>query len=90
MSGRPFGQPRPRAAAGPPRRPGGDQRPDAGRVHRPDQLAGPPIGTLAARYGVTAPFWFAFAGSAVFLALLWRELTKIAHTDQQAAGDLPG
>jgi len=38
-------------------------------------------GVLATRAGVTAPFWFAFAGSAVFLALLWRELTRIAHAD---------
>ena len=28
-------------------------------------------GVLANRYGVTAPFWFAFAGSAVFLVALW-------------------
>ena len=36
-------------------------------------------GVLATRFGVTAPFWFAFAGSAVFVVLLWRELTRIAH-----------
>jgi len=36
-------------------------------------------GVLATRYGVTAPFWFAFGGSAVFVVLLWRELTRIAH-----------
>jgi MFS family permease len=35
-------------------------------------------GVFATRYGVTAPFWFAFAGSAVFLAALWPQLTKIA------------
>ncbi|MEV4508542.1 MFS transporter [Dactylosporangium sp. NPDC049525] len=40
-------------------------------------------GVLATRVGVTAPFWFAFAGSAVFVALLWRELTRIAHADEQ-------
>lgn len=40
-------------------------------------------GALATHYGVTAPFWFAFAGSAVFVALLWRELTHIAHADEQ-------
>ena len=39
-------------------------------------------GTLAAQIGVTAPFWFAFMGSAVFLVLLWRELTRIAHADE--------
>jgi predicted MFS family arabinose efflux permease len=45
-------------------------------------VAGSAIGgTLATHYGVTAPFWFAFIGSAVFLVLLWRELTNIAHTD---------
>ena len=42
-------------------------------------------GLLATRYGVTAPFWFAFAGSAVFVVLLWRQLTRIAHADEQAA-----
>jgi predicted MFS family arabinose efflux permease len=40
-------------------------------------------GTLAAKVGVTAPFWFAFAGSALFVLLLWRELTSIAHADEQ-------
>jgi predicted MFS family arabinose efflux permease len=39
-------------------------------------------GVLARHYGVTAPFWFAFAGSAVFLVLLWRELRRIAHTTE--------
>jgi predicted MFS family arabinose efflux permease len=39
-------------------------------------------GALATRFGITAPFWFAFAGSAVFLVLLWRELTRIAHGDE--------
>jgi predicted MFS family arabinose efflux permease len=38
-------------------------------------------GTLATRFGVTAPFWFAFAGSAVFVVLLWPQLTRIAHAD---------
>jgi predicted MFS family arabinose efflux permease len=40
-------------------------------------------GVLATRVGVTAPFWFAFAGSALFVVLLWRELTRIAHADEQ-------
>jgi predicted MFS family arabinose efflux permease len=48
-------------------------------------VAGSAIGgVLATHYGVTAPFWFAFAGSAFFLVLLWRELTQIAHTDEQS------
>ncbi|HET6650487.1 MAG TPA: MFS transporter [Candidatus Limnocylindria bacterium] len=38
-------------------------------------------GLLAQTYGVTAPFWFAFAGSAVFVVLIWRELRHIAHED---------
>jgi MFS family permease len=52
-------------------------------------------GLLASRYGVTAPFWFAFAGSALFLVLLWRELRRIAHDDPAPAapdggrGDAP-
>lgn len=38
-------------------------------------------GLLATRFGVAAPFWFAFAGSAVFVVLLWRQLKLIAHDD---------
>ncbi|MCK2221971.1 MFS transporter [Actinomadura sp. ATCC 31491] len=38
-------------------------------------------GVLATRFGVAAPFWFAFGGSAVFVALLWRQLMLIAHDD---------
>jgi predicted MFS family arabinose efflux permease len=45
-------------------------------------LAGQAVGGVIARLGgVTAPFWFAFAGSAVLLALIWRELGHIAHAD---------
>ncbi|TQS44735.1 MFS transporter [Cryptosporangium phraense] len=36
-------------------------------------------GALAARVGVTAPFWFAFVASAAFLAGLWPQLTRIAR-----------
>jgi predicted MFS family arabinose efflux permease len=51
-------------------------------------VAGSAIGgTLGTHYGVTAPFWFAFAGSAVFLVLLWRELTNIAHADTPSRVD---
>ncbi|MFG1685231.1 hypothetical protein ACGFNP_34070 [Nonomuraea sp. NPDC049269] len=38
-------------------------------------------GVLATRFGVAAPCWFAFAGSAVFVVLLWRQLMLIAHDD---------
>jgi len=44
-------------------------------------------GTLATHYGVTAPFWFAFAGSAVFVLLLWRETSRIAHTDDTVGSE---
>ena len=46
-------------------------------------------GVLASHYGVTAPFWFAFAGSAVFVVLLWREMTRIVHSDEQLQAPLP-
>ena len=41
-------------------------------------------GTLASQVGVTAPFWFAFAGSALLVVALWPHLTLIAHADQRA------
>jgi hypothetical protein len=37
-------------------------------------------GVIARQWGVTGPFWFAFAGSAVLVVLLWRELGHIAPT----------
>ena len=42
-------------------------------------------GAIAQRWGVTAPFWFAFVGSAVFVVLIWRELRHIAHADDDDA-----
>jgi len=43
-------------------------------------VIGTPIGGLLARsFGITAPFWFAFAGSAVLVAILWRQFPLIAH-----------
>jgi predicted MFS family arabinose efflux permease len=39
-------------------------------------------GVLAQAFGVTAPFWFGFAGSAVFVVLIWGELRHIAHTEE--------
>jgi MFS family permease len=35
-------------------------------------------GTVADIWGITGPFWFAFAGSALILAVIWRELGNIA------------
>jgi MFS family permease len=49
-------------------------------------LAGQAIGGVVAQlWGVTAPFWFAFVGSAVILALIWRELGHIAHVQSPSA-----
>jgi MFS family permease len=42
-------------------------------------------GLVASAWGVTAPFWFAFAGSAVILACIWRSLLQIAHDDEISA-----
>jgi predicted MFS family arabinose efflux permease len=42
-------------------------------------------GLLARQWGVTAPFWFGFAGSAVFVVLIWRQLVHIAHDDEATA-----
>lgn len=38
-------------------------------------------GPIASHFGVTGPFWFAFAGSGVFVALMWRQLPHITHHD---------
>ncbi len=46
-------------------------------------------GVLAQAFGVTAPFWFAFAGSALFLLLIWRELRHIAHEDDEPMTSVP-
>lgn len=47
-------------------------------------VAGAGLGGLIAReWGVTGPYWFAFAGSALILACLWVELGRIAHADEE-------
>ena len=46
-------------------------------------VIGTPVGGLLARsFGITAPFWFAFIGSAVLVTLLWRELEHIVHASE--------
>jgi MFS family permease len=40
-------------------------------------------GLIAGRWGVTAPFWFAFVGSAVFVVAIWSQLSHIAHADEE-------
>ncbi len=50
-------------------------------------VAGQALGGVIARvWGVTGPFWFAFAGSAIVLALIWRQLAHVAHADEAAVG----
>jgi MFS family permease len=44
-------------------------------------------GVLAQHAGVTAPFWFAFVGSAVFLVLIWAQLVHIVHEDDRPVAD---
>ncbi len=49
-------------------------------------VVGAPIGGfLAKTYGIAAPFWFGFIGSAILVVLLWREFSLIAHDDEAAA-----
>ena len=43
-------------------------------------VVGTPIGGLLARtFGITAPFWFGFIGSALLVAVLWRQFDHIVH-----------
>jgi predicted MFS family arabinose efflux permease len=42
-------------------------------------------GVIAGLWGITAPFWFAFAGSAVLLLAIWPSLGQIAHADEVSA-----
>jgi predicted MFS family arabinose efflux permease len=56
-------------------------------------------GLLGRELGVTAPFWFAFIGSAIFVVLIWRQLAHVSHADEaeeppaaileESAGDTP-
>jgi len=46
-------------------------------------VIGTPIGGLLARsFGITAPFWFAFAGSALLVIVLWRQFEHIVHSSE--------
>jgi len=48
-------------------------------------VVGTPIGGLLARaFGITAPFWFGFFGSALLVVILWRQFALIV-----LAGDTP-
>ena len=49
-------------------------------------VAGAPVGGFLAReFGITGPFWFGFIGSAILVALLWREFSHIAHDEAPPA-----
>ena len=46
-------------------------------------VVGTPLGGLLARqFGITAPFWFGFLGSAFLVAVLWRQFALIAHAGE--------
>jgi predicted MFS family arabinose efflux permease len=41
-------------------------------------------GWLAQHWGVLAPFWFAFVGSAIVTAIMWKAFGNIVHDDEPA------
>jgi MFS family permease len=46
-------------------------------------VVGTPIGGLLARtFGITAPFWFGFLGSALLVVILWRQFGHIVHASE--------
>jgi predicted MFS family arabinose efflux permease len=50
-------------------------------------VVGTPIGGLLARsFGITAPFWFGFIGSALLVLALWRQFRHIAHEGDGVVG----
>jgi MFS family permease len=45
-------------------------------------VIGTPLGgLLAGKFGISAPFWFGFVGSALLVTILWRQFEYIAHGD---------
>ena len=47
-------------------------------------VVGTPLGGLLARtYGITAPFWFGFVGSALLVTILWRQFENIVDAGSQ-------
>lgn len=54
-------------------------------------ILGIPIGGLLARsFGITAPFWFSFVGSALIVVFLWQRLEAIVHAGDPPADDPVG
>jgi MFS family permease len=46
-------------------------------------VIGTPIGgLLATAFGITAPFWFGFIGSAILVTVLWRQFDNIVHASE--------
>ena len=46
-------------------------------------MIGTPIGgLLASTFGITAPFWFGFVGSALLVVVLWRQFEHIVHASE--------
>jgi predicted MFS family arabinose efflux permease len=46
-------------------------------------VIGTPIGGfLAGTFGITAPFWFGFVGSALLVTILWRQFDNIVHASE--------
>ena len=53
-------------------------------------VIGTPIGGLLAReFGITAPFWFGFIGSAILVVVLWRQFDNIVHASEVTAATTP-
>jgi predicted MFS family arabinose efflux permease len=47
-------------------------------------VVGTPLGgLLASTFGITAPFWFGFVGSALLVAILWRQFDHIVHAGDE-------
>ena len=66
-------------------------------VYRVANVGGLVIGTviggvLATLYGITAPFWFGFVGSALLVVVLWRRFDAIVHAGEgpSRGGTEPG
>ena len=59
-----------------------------GGIYRVAIMGGLVIGTplgglLASRFGITAPFWFGFFGSAALVVILWRQFDLITHSEHE-------
>ena len=42
---------------------------------------------IASTWGLTAPFWFAFIGAGLTLALVWNQLDHVAHAEVPPGAD---